>query len=83
VTTIAEKDEGIIDGIKVERAGSYIVSHWEGRIYRVTADGESDLLIDSTVPGVLCADFEYLDGSSTIVVPTFYDNRLVGYRLLE
>ena len=81
VQTIARLSTGILDGLTPDRSGDYLVSHWEGRIYRVRASGEIEKLLDTSVPGERTADFEYVPGPSLIVVPTFDGNRLVAYRL--
>jgi hypothetical protein len=81
VRTIARLTPGILDGLRPDRAGDYLVSHWDGRIYRVRAAGEIEKLLDTSVSGERTADFEYVAGPSLIVVPTFDGNRLVAYRL--
>ena len=83
VRTIAQLGSGIIDGIQVAPDGNYLISHWQGRIYRVTRDGAIEKLLDTTSPGVNIADFEYVNEKGLFVVPTFTENRVVGYRLGE
>lgn len=81
VRSIARLAPGTLDGLRPDRAGDYLVSHWDGRIYRVRASGEIEKLLDTSVPGGRTADFEYVPGPSLLVVPTFDGNRLVAYRL--
>jgi sugar lactone lactonase YvrE len=83
VTVMAQLGPGFIDGITIDEQGHYLVSHWEGRIYRVTASGELEKILDTSVPGVNTADFEYIAGEGLLVIPTFTDNRLVSYRLRD
>jgi hypothetical protein len=81
VRTVARLGPGNLDGLRPDRSGDYLVSHWEGRIYRVRASGGVEKLLDTSTPGDRTADFEYVLGPSLLVVPTFDGNRLVAYRL--
>jgi len=81
VTTVARFHDGNIDGIAVHRDGDYLVSHWAGKIYRVTPDGEVAKLLDNTVTGVNAADFGYDPEENVLFAPTFFDDRVVAYRL--
>jgi sugar lactone lactonase YvrE len=83
ITTIVKLGDGIIDGIKVDKNGDYLVSHWEGRLFRITPSGDVTKILDISVPGIYCADFEYITEKSLLVIPTFFDNRVVAYTLGE
>lgn len=83
VSTIARLGPGIMDGIQVDENGDYLVSQWEGRVYRITPAGEMEKLIDTSVTGINCADFEYVADRNLLVIPTFMDNRVVGYSITE
>jgi sugar lactone lactonase YvrE len=62
--TFASLGPGIIDGIESDGGGNLLVSHWEGRLYRITPDGSVSRILDTTSPGVNIANF----GSSDSVV---------------
>ncbi len=81
IKTIASLGPGIIDGIERVGNGLYLVSHNEGRLFRVTDEGLAVKLIDLTVIGRNIADFTYISGKSLVVFPTFTDNRVVAYTL--
>lgn len=81
VTLVAELDGGNIDGIKLDRRGDYLVSHWEGRLFQVTRAGKVTKLLETSVPGHYCADFDYVAEKRLVVVPTFYQNRVAAYEL--
>lgn len=81
VATIARFRSGNIDGIQALTGGGYLVSHWEGRVYRVLADGTRTRVLDTTVAGDKVADFEYLQDKGIIAVPTFYTDRVVLYQI--
>jgi sugar lactone lactonase YvrE len=72
---------GIIDGIRVDGDGNYLVSQWEGRIYSVTPSGEVTELIDNMEARLNTADFEFIKKDGVLVVPTFLGNKVVAYRL--
>lgn len=78
VTTIATLGPGVIDGLVPLGNGEYLLSHNEGRLFRVAADGRVIKLLDTTVVGWPIADFDLAKGR--IVFPTFNDNRVMAYR---
>lgn len=81
VTVVARFEPGAIDGIKAGHDGDLFVSHAEGRIYRVSADGRVTKLIDTSGPGQYTADFDYVPEKNLLIVPTYVDNRVVAYRV--
>jgi len=81
VRTVAKLGPGTIDGLQSDGRGNLVVSHWEGRLLRISPDGAVEKLLDTTDPGQYLADFEYVPGQDLIVVPTFFGNRVVAYRL--
>ena len=78
--TVARLGPGTIDGIRSDGAGNLLVSHWEGRVLRIAADGTVTKLLDTSVAEEQSADFEYLPEQGLLVVPTFLDGRVVAYR---
>lgn len=87
VSTIARFASGTIDGIAVEPGGGLLVSHVEGRLYRIDRAGRVEVLLDTSVEGFNCADFAYTPasttGSATVVVPGFVGNTVRAYVLPE
>ena len=81
VERIADLGEGTIDGITADRDGNYIVSHWEGRVFRVTPAGQVEKLLDTTVPGAKAADIGLVADQGLLLVPTFFGNSVAAYRL--
>ncbi len=81
IRTIACLGAGILDGIRVDNDGNFIVSHWEGQTYVVSPTGEVVEVLDSMGAGVNSADFEYIRAASLLIIPTFLDNRVIAYRL--
>ena len=72
---------GVIDGIRVDPEGNYLVSHWEGQLFRISPDGQVVELLDALPEGWNTADFEYLPEEGLILIPTFLDNRVRAIRI--
>jgi sugar lactone lactonase YvrE len=84
INTITHLGEGaIIDGIKVDARGNYIVSDYNGRVFLVSPSGNKTELLDTTTPQHFCADLEYIIGKNLLVIPTLYDNRILTYKWNE
>jgi len=81
ITTVVRLGPGIIDGITDDGSGNILVSHWEGKIYRVSPSGEVERLLDTSVPGTPIADFCYVPDQGLLVVPTFLGNTLAAYKI--
>jgi sugar lactone lactonase YvrE len=80
-TVVARFEPGAIDGIKLGKTGDLIVSHAQGRVYRVTLEGQVTRILDTSGPGRYTADFDYIAEKNLLVIPTFVDNRVVAYRM--
>lgn len=81
VETVVSMGAGIIDGIRVDREGNLLLSHWEGQLYRISPQGDVVELLDALPEGWNTADFEYLPEEGLILIPTFLDNRVRGIRI--
>jgi sugar lactone lactonase YvrE len=81
IETVVSLGAGIIDGIRVDPEGNYLVSHWEGQLYRISPLGEVVELLDALPEGWNTADFEYLPEDGLLLVPTFLDNRVRAVRI--
>jgi sugar lactone lactonase YvrE len=71
----------IIDGIRVDESGSYLVSCWEGQVFVISPDGRMVEVLDDLPAGLNTADFEYRPERHLLIVPTFMGNSVVAYRL--
>ncbi len=82
IQTLAYLGSGaIIDGICPDGGGNFLVSDWNGRVFRVTPEGARTELLNMTVPQFSCADFTYIAELHLVVIPTFQDNRLLAYEI--
>jgi sugar lactone lactonase YvrE len=81
VRTVAKLGPGVIDGLQADGRGNLVLSHWEGRLLRVSPDGSIEKLLDTTGSGTYLADFEYVPDRDMVFIPTFYGDRVAAYRL--
>lgn len=81
VRVIARLGQGILDGISGDGKGNLLVSHNEGRLFRVTPAGEVTLILDTTVPGDRIADFTFIPEKNLLVIPGFTGSRVSAWKL--
>jgi len=72
-----------IDGLKMDREGNFIVSDWSGKTSYVSKNGEVTELLNTTGEKINSADLEFIIEKNLLIIPTFFDNRLVAYELME
>ena len=82
ITTLARVGSGI-DGLRSDGKGNYFVSDWKGRTSLVTSAGKIIVLMDTTASKINSADLEYITGKRLLLIPTFFDNRVVAYKVGE
>jgi sugar lactone lactonase YvrE len=80
ITTLARVGSGI-DGLRPDGRGNYFVSDWQGKTSLVTAAGDVRVLMDTTAAKINAADLEYVEKRNLLLIPTFFDNRVVAYRV--
>ena len=71
------------DGIVALEDGGYLVSRWGGEIHYVSPTWEATSIFTSANEQDKTADIFYVPGRQLVMVPTFFGNRVVAYRLLE
>ena len=83
ISTLVCLGEGaIMDGISADGKGNYLISDYNGRLFKITGKGEKQLLLNTTAPSRFCAAFEYVPENRLLIIPTLFDNRLVAYELI-
>lgn len=78
---IAEGLEGG-DGI-VAHKDDFIISNWNGEIWHVTATGNVTKILDTKADEINAADIAYLPKENLLLVPTFFANKLVAYKVVS
>jgi len=81
VTLLARLGAGIVDGIAADETGAILVSHNEGRLFRVTSQGEVTKILDTTTIKMNLADFDYSPHHKLAIIPTYVDCRVAAFRL--
>jgi DNA-binding beta-propeller fold protein YncE len=81
ITKIACLGASVLDGIRVDNQGNFLVSHWEGHTYLVSPSGQVVEILDTMPAKVNSADFEFIKEKNLLIIPTFLDNRVMAYRL--
>lgn len=72
---------GGIDGLEGTGDGRYLFSDWQGSVYLAGSDGKIEKLLDTSPLNINAADIEYIPSLKLLLVPTFYDNRVMAYEL--
>jgi sugar lactone lactonase YvrE len=61
--------------------GYYLVTDWNGAVYMVNPDNSKSLLLDTRNEKINSADIAYVEKDSLLLVPTFYRNFVVAYKV--
>ncbi len=79
--TVYIKNTGGIDGIVPDGKENYLISDWEGHIHLINPKKEKVKLLDTTPDNINAADIDYVVSKKILLVPTFFDNRVMAYKL--
>lgn len=82
IRTIADVGSGI-DGLKIYNEGYFIVTDWAGKTSLISQSGKISELINTTADKINAADIEYIPGKNLLIIPTFFDNRLFAYQIMN
>ncbi len=80
MTTLAD-GMAATDGIVTDGKDNFFVSDWNGQIFFVQKGGEKQQLLDSREQKINTADIEYVRSQKLLIVPTFFKNKLVAYKV--
>lgn len=69
------------DGITRVGTDGYLISNWNGEVYYVNQTGKKWKVLDTKGKKINAADISYSQEQQMLYVPTFYDNRVVAYRV--
>ena len=53
------------------KGGNILVSHWGGKVYRISPEGDLVEILDAANQGWNTADFEFLPSENLLLIPTF------------
>jgi sugar lactone lactonase YvrE len=71
------------DGITTDGVGNYFVSNWDGEVYHVTKEGINCKLLDTKSQKINAADLSFVKKYQILVLPTFFGNKVVAYKVLK
>jgi DNA-binding beta-propeller fold protein YncE len=69
------------DGIEKVGENAYLVSSWTGEVFYIN-NGEKLKLLDTQAEKINAADIGYIPTQKTLLVPTFFKNKVVAYQLV-
>lgn len=61
--------------------GGYAYSNWNGEVYYVTPDWKVKKVLDTKAEKANAADITINQKTGELLVPTFFDNRVVAYKI--
>ena len=70
------------DGIVPAGKNDYLASSWQGELFYISSEYDRIQLLDSRDQKINTADIEYIIDKNLLLVPTFFDNRVVAYELV-
>lgn len=78
--TIAEGMGGL-DGILSDGQKGYFATEWRGKIWHINPEGKTQLLLDTVEAKMNTADIEYIPSQKILLVPTFWKNKVIAYKV--
>lgn len=82
-TTTYIKNTDPVDGLEKVADNVFLKSDWQGRVHLVQPGKEKIELTNTIELKVNAADIEYIPSQNLMLVPTFFDNRVVAYKISE
>jgi len=76
------KNKGGIDGLVPLADNKYLVSDWAGKIQIISPNKQPKVLINTTAEKINAADLGYIPQEKLVMIPTFYDNRVIAEKLI-
>ncbi len=71
------------DGIAPVGDGTYLLSDWQGRIFYLDKYNNVTTLLDTREKNINTADVSYHQELNLLFVPTFFDNRVLAFKLVK
>jgi len=71
-----------VDGLEKNNASEFVFSNWPGRIF-IQRNGKTFKLLDTVDENINTADIDYALKLDLLLVPTFFDNHIFAYIILD
>lgn len=68
------------DGLVILEDNVFVASRWQGEVYLIK-DGIETMLLDTKAEESNTADIDYIPSEGIVIVPTFFKNKVVAYKL--
>ena len=82
--TVIADQIGAGDGITpTNESGTYLVSDWNGEIFIISKEVGKQPLLNTKQENKNTADIWFIPEDNLLLVPTFFDNRVVAYKLIK
>lgn len=79
---LTQVSDSMVGGDGIEKYGTgFFVSSWNGEIYHLDSDWNRTKVLDTKAQEINAADIEIVESKQLLLVPTFFDNRVVAYRI--
>ncbi|TGV00500.1 NHL repeat-containing protein [Flavivirga rizhaonensis] len=70
------------DGVIRLKTGDFIVSDWKGQVFYIdSTNWEKTLLLDTRERGIYAADIDYISELQMLLVPNFFHNTVMSYKI--
>jgi hypothetical protein len=76
------EEAGGVDGLEKNNEGDFVFSNWPGIIF-IHRNGKNIKLYDTTAEELNTADLDYDLKHNLILVPTFFDNRIIAFKIVD
>lgn len=70
------------DGIELMNSGNYLVSDWTGELFLIE-NGNLTSLLSTKEDNIQTADIGFIKDENTVLIPTFFNNKLIAYKVNE
>lgn len=80
IKILAEKT-GYLDGIEMVGSNKFVTSDFQGKVQLIEPGKGIENLVNTIGIKVNAADLGYIPSLKLLLVPTFYDNKIVAFRL--
>lgn len=74
-------DAGGVDGLEKNNNGELVFSNWPGRIF-IQKNSKTIKLLDTTAQELKTADIDYALKLNLLLVPTFFGNQIIAYKIV-
>lgn len=81
-TKLLIEDAGGVDGLEKNAKGEFVFSNWPGRIF-IQRGGKKIKLHDSVEQEINTADIDFAIKLNLVLVPTFFNNKILAYRIVD